>query len=1319
MFLISLSTSFFSLFLIETDLLPMPILEKMDFSGSTTYKSPKRVPSPLQVLPDNLPEGLEPPLISPAYPVCHQGDTLIADGENAAETFIDVVAIQAPDVTSTGEDISGSETLVKEAPKCETESVTSIENRMLEEVLKTSEYKKVRKKANIKNKKKGCTKQSSEAKGAIKPKQVRNNAEMITDLYIIGPESVIKQENGEERYKCQKCDKLCKYPVGLKIHLRTYHHYINVHIKGIAKMPWARGIALKREREKQHDKFDNPSNDSKDGSWKSVDCSVVQSALEKLKDGQEEAADRPFEGVLLEKAIIDKSPENGLSAFSQSFQNSPDKTKVLHRGDENSNDMFSPLQLDELDGTEDATKCDIEQRSFSDKHASPPPSVKSEVETPLSNVVEESKQFNGNKSEILSSTTQVDSKRQSVNNTTPKKGSSPDKQQKSPGGIFPKKFACNLCHQAFAYKVWRDRHLRMHSESSTGHNCDVCNLKFFSKKDLIVHRKNQHGIDPKPSGGTSKMLQLGRNKTNEGNVHPKLKIFKPASQYGKPGEKGKSNMNLEKLVQTLQKIQDKQQSNKVAGKKGHKKKRERSSITKGYLCRLCGSAFSNPSNRSRHMRVQHGLSARKKVVDSRMKEKKPDIVMTKDDVSTGANPGNPPEKISDGAPSVSVKKRRNSLSQKVKKRSLPHSLKHSPPHKKGYCPAEYGYWSKVPNIKAKENKVVAHQRNRSKRKSLFPFDPMEYQEFPRTPDISCPWDRVNEPSPFVPKQKDVPPIRLHLMKLEESKSAGYQSIDSEVIDLRIKGAGLSKSNRQYLQPLDLTYPPLAPSRDDSYDDNPYIYNLLNHSKEEPLENLSAQSSPISTWKRAKVVRPRVKITSKMSSMKSLKNVPFINPVKWHFTCNICSSNFMSIRELSQHVVAHAEDYPYKCEFCMYVFTSSDDLWDHKESKHSVKKMYVCSLCKQEFAYLSNLEKHQGEAHTGLECTFNENLCNDVRPQNFTDPTKAFNLRACPLQVTERMSYLKEEMSKLSPLKLRIFGQVKEKEKAAVISPKKSTPEKGMLFNPQRNHPFEQRRKIGFLSMLSDPRNQKQLGSKVNNVCTKCLLEFKDTSAFHIHIMECANIKEEDVSEPADESEDDKGGGVVQKKVTKEHKRFPKGSVLNVLERRGRKRARPGSIIYDPQKYARVKSTSAFDDIHACAGCGKKFYFINKLERHMKMCPNREKIVNANKTNVALALRKRPRLNTMQHKCTNCDKHFTYLGSLEKHLLMCTSLDVIPPPPPVSDDTADHASTNQKKSLPDLVPPPDNMSEADSEQSQNVRQRRKRITPYWRLAENSL
>lgn len=733
------------------------------------------------------------------------------------------------------------------------------------------------------------------------------------------------------------------------------------------------------------------------------------------------------------------------------------------------------------------------------------------------------------------------------------------------------------------------------------------------------------------------------------------------------------------------------------------------------------------------MRVQHGLSARKRVVESRIKEKKPDIVMLKNDsLNVVANPKNTQKKVHDIAPPVPGKKK-SSTSPKEKKRSVSHSPKRSPSRKKVgmqqrvHCPAEYGFWSKIPKIKAKENKVVAHQRNRSKRKSLCPFDPIEYQEFPRTPDITCPWDRVNEPGPFIPKQKDVPPIRLHLMKLEESKlSLDRRSLDSDVMDLRVKGARQPTSNFQYLQPLDLTHSlPLSLSRGDSFDDNPYIYNLMKHSKELP-KDLPEHQSQISHWKQVKgTARPRIKITSKMSSKKSLKNVPLINPVKWHFTCNICNSNFVSIRELSQHVVAHAEDYPYKCEFCMHVFTSSDGLWDHKESKHSVKKMYVCSLCKQEFAYFSNLEKHQVEAHPGMECTFNENLCNDVRPQNFTDPTKAFNLQVCTSQATRRMSYLKEEMSKLSPLKLRISGHTKEKEKA-VISPKKGIAEKGMLFNPQRNHPFEQRRKIGYLSMLSDPRNQKQLGSKVNNICTKCLLEFKDTSEFHIHIMECANIKDDSLSKSANENEEGKDG-LSPRKLSKEHKRdvkrFQKSSMPNVkhatmLKKRGRKRAKPGSIIYDPQKYTRVKSTSAFDDIHACAGCGKKFYFINKLERHMKLCPNREKIVNANKTNVALALRKRPRLNTMQHKCTNCDKHFTYLGSLEKHLLMCTSFDAIALP---ANDAANLSSSTNENSLPDLVPPSDvaATSDASSEQNQSFRHRRKRVTPYWRLAENSL
>ncbi|XP_071839726.1 uncharacterized protein [Apostichopus japonicus] len=1336
----------------ESDLLPMPILEKMDFSENAAYKAPKRVPPPLEVHPDNLPEGLEPPLISPAYPVCHEGDALTGDRDfttrisKPAEPLLtetdsqpsdSVAEIQEPDVTSTGGDVVLEESLDKSSQKNETESVTSSQTQKTEEVLKANDYKKVRKKKHSGNKK-GRTKHSLPPKGAIKGKKVRDDTEMITDLYLIGPESVMKLANGEDRYKCQKCDKLCKYPVGLKIHLRTYHHYINVLIRGIAKKPWARGIALKREKDRRQE--ENPLNDTKDGSWKSVDCSLVQSALEKLKDIHDDAEKAVLERVISEESLGgSRMPEESLSVFGESFRCDRSKVEGLQSCDGRLNEMPETAQTDSSVVAADATECGTERETVSvrlkDENATLGLKTESEINTPIehfghvgTNVCDDKKV------ELLLSTTLDDSRTEKVANTTPqKKNALQVKQQKSPGGIFPKKFLCDLCHQAFAYKVWRDRHLRMHSESSSGHGCDVCSLKFFSKKDLIIHLKSEHGINHKSSSAKKEKLPKKVGGKKEKGKDKFDNSLGPTSLLRTVGDKGKGSMKLEKLVQSLQKIQNKEQSDKDGIRAlQKKKKRGRTCLTKGYLCRLCGSAFSNPSNRSRHMRVQHGLSARKRAVESRMKEKRQDIVMLEDDALNKKGEGKRPVEISDISeqrPIPSVVKRKHSSSSANAKSSASHPLKESPSSKKasplkGFCPADYGFWNKVPKTKVKENKVIAHQRNRSKRKSLFPFDPMEYQEFPRTPDISCPWNKASEPAPFVPKQKDVPPIRLHLLQLEENKlAAGHHAynVDTDAMDLRVKGTKLSKSSVQYFQPLDLTHPPPAEvPQDEGCDANPYIHNLLSDSKD-PLENLPMQSA--TQWKRTKAVRPRVKITSKMSSKKSLKNTPFINPVQWHFTCNICNLNFVSIRELSQHVVAHAEDFPYKCEFCMHVFTSSDELWDHKESKHSVKKMYVCSLCKQEFAYFSNLEKHQRESHTGVECTFNENLCNDVRPQNFTDPTKAFNLRACPLQVTPRVSFLREEISKLSPLKLRNSAQAKDK---LVILPKKATPEKGMLFNPQRNHPFEQRRKIGFLSMLSDPRNQKQLGSKVNNVCTKCLLEFKDTSAFHVHIMECANIKE-DASNSAN-GNDERESSLVQKKISKEHRRIPKTVILNLknatmLKRKGRKRARPGSIIYDPQKYARVKSTSAFDDIHACAGCGKKFYFINKLERHMKMCPNREKIVNANKTNVALALRKRPRLNTMQHKCTNCDKHFTYLGSLEKHLLMCTSYNAVPmtasPPTDTSSSSGNADYATNHESLPKPLSLVDVVTQADSGQSSTARQQRKRVAPYWRLAENSL
>uniref|UniRef100_A0A3Q0T2U3 C2H2-type domain-containing protein n=1 Tax=Amphilophus citrinellus TaxID=61819 RepID=A0A3Q0T2U3_AMPCI len=71
----------------------------------------------------------------------------------------------------------------------------------------------------------------------------------------------------------------------------------------------------------------------------------------------------------------------------------------------------------------------------------------------------------------------------------------------------------------------------------------------------------------------------------------------------------------------------------------------------------------------------------------------------------------------------------------------------------------------------------------------------------------------------------------------------------------------------------------------------------------------------------------------------------------NFICNVCDKLFHSMKELSHHVGDHADEWPYKCEFCVLLFGKPSALLDHRSSLHGVGKTYVCSACTKEFVYL--------------------------------------------------------------------------------------------------------------------------------------------------------------------------------------------------------------------------------------------------------------------------------------------------------------------------------------------------------------------------------
>ncbi|XP_069546927.1 PR domain zinc finger protein 2 isoform X1 [Brachyistius frenatus] len=107
-----------------------------------------------------------------------------------------------------------------------------------------------------------------------------------------------------------------------------------------------------------------------------------------------------------------------------------------------------------------------------------------------------------------------------------------------------------------------------------------------------------------------------------------------------------------------------------------------------------------------------------------------------------------------------------------------------------------------------------------------------------------------------------------------------------------------------------------------------------------------------------------------------------------FVCNVCEEPFNSIKELSGHIAEHAADWPFKCEFCVQLFGDAPALLAHRTSLHGVGQIFVCSVCSKEFAFLCNLQQHQKDLHPNETCSHTTVESGKLRPQNYTDPSRA-------------------------------------------------------------------------------------------------------------------------------------------------------------------------------------------------------------------------------------------------------------------------------------------------------------------------------------------
>lgn len=230
----------------------------------------------------------------------------------------------------------------------------------------------------------------------------------------------------------------------------------------------------------------------------------------------------------------------------------------------------------------------------------------------------------------------------------------------------------------------------------------------------------------------------------------------------------------------------------------------------------------------------------------------------------------------------------------------------------------------------------------------------------------------------------------------------------------------------------------------------------------------------------------------------------------NFICNVCDKLFHSMKELSAHVSAHADDWPYKCEFCVLLFGKPSDLLDHRSSLHGVGKTYACSVCTKEFVYLCNLKQHQEELHPGQQCTYAEEEKGKLRPQNYNSSAR---VAAEPpaTEGEEKKASKKEEGGEEAVAGEEIFTTLKI---TASDGDKLKGPDVRLGINQHypsfKPPPFPYHNRSPASSVTSatnfTTHNIPQTFSTAIR-CTKCGKSFDNMPELHKHILACATASD--------------------------------------------------------------------------------------------------------------------------------------------------------------------------------------------------------------------
>lgn len=231
----------------------------------------------------------------------------------------------------------------------------------------------------------------------------------------------------------------------------------------------------------------------------------------------------------------------------------------------------------------------------------------------------------------------------------------------------------------------------------------------------------------------------------------------------------------------------------------------------------------------------------------------------------------------------------------------------------------------------------------------------------------------------------------------------------------------------------------------------------------------------------------------------------------NFICNVCDKLFHSMKELGDHVGDHADESPYKCEFCLLLFGKPSDLLDHRSRLHGVGKTYVCCACTKEFVYLCNLKQHQEELHPGQQCTYTEEEKGKLRPQNYNNLVKINTDASVPDTADEPKEVVKKEECEADVATEELFTTIKimASDEGRIKGPdvRLGINQHYPSFKPPP-FPYHKRSPASTMTSATNftTHNIPQTFSTAIR-CTKCGKSFDNMPELHKHILACANASD--------------------------------------------------------------------------------------------------------------------------------------------------------------------------------------------------------------------